>query len=133
MLEKYPTPQNWILYNALEEKPFVLIPDDQNIAFSEIAYFFDHSTDTTAIPPRHRLLSYEFDLKLEPTVEDNGGRDVFWYAERAINITVVKEALRMPIQELLSKQSEKAPIRSEVLEYKESAQSLASQTKLTRG
>ena len=41
LLKKYPTFQNWVLNKALEEKPFVLLSDDQNITFSEVVQFFD--------------------------------------------------------------------------------------------
>ena len=49
-----------------------------------------------------RRLSYEFDLKLEPTVRDVNGHDAFWYADKTARAAAVKEVLNTPIQKLLS-------------------------------
>jgi ankyrin repeat protein len=40
-----------------------------------------------------RRLNSDFDLKLEPTVPDNGGRDAFWHADQSKNAAEIRKIL----------------------------------------
>lgn len=48
-----------------------------------------------------RQLSYENDLKLEPTLRDFDEHDAFWYAKESSSAAAIKDALNLPIEEIV--------------------------------